>query len=68
MAQPKMVTVKSLADEWKISPAAARRYLMIRGVPMEKRRDESRRNQKVLCLTEEEAKKIRKLRDQEGLQ
>ena len=62
-----MVPVRTLAAEWNVDPSTARKYVLACGFQPQKLRDPSRRGQKILCLTEEEAQKARARHTKESL-
>ena len=67
MPDKRVVTVRSLAEEWGIDPSAARKYILACGATPTKLRDPSRGNQKVLCLTSAEAEALRDRRARESI-
>lgn len=60
----KLVTVRELAQKWGLTDAGARAYSIRNGAKMLRVPDYSRKGQKVLCMTVEDADRVEEIRNQ----
>lgn len=61
------VPLSQIAQEWNVHPSNARRYVLKKGFVPKKALDPSRRGQKVLVLSRENADLVRKARREETI-